>query len=144
MSDRDYYLNNREAIIKRVGAWQARNVEKVRAIKARSRKKVRSEKPYRGAMYCAKARALKKFIKFDLTEDWAKARWTGKCELTGAPFDVANGRPTAFSASLDRIDGSKGYTQDNCRFILWSINRFKSDYDDATMMRIARLLVGVN
>lgn len=144
MADRDYYLKNREAIIKRVGEWQARNIEKVRIIKARSVKKARAAKPYMAAIYSAKARATKKAIPFDITESWAKARWTGKCELTGASFDVAKGRPTAFSTSLDRIDGSKGYTQDNCRFILWSINRFKSDYDDATMMRIARLLVGVN
>lgn len=142
MSARDYYANNRAEIIKRVGEWQKRNPDRVRISKARQRKKVRAEKPYMATLYDAKARARRNGLAFELTESWARERWTGKCELTGALFDrLTGGRPSAFSASLDRIDPTNGYTPDNCRFILWAVNRFKSNYDDATMMRIARLLV---
>jgi len=144
MSKRDYYERNKDAIIKRVGEWQRRNPDKVRAAKAKSRRKARAAKPYMTALYDAKARALRKGLAFDLTETWASERWTGRCELTGAQFEPRRGRPTAYSISLDRIEHTKGYTQDNCRFILWSVNRFKSDYDDQTMLRIARLLVGVH
>lgn len=141
----EYYAKNRAAILKRTAEWQRRNPELVRRNKTKSRKKNRALKPYLQTIYDAKARALRKGFAFELTETWAQERWTGKCELTGAPFIASpDGRPSAFSVSLDRIDGSKGYTQDNCRFILWSVNRFKSNYDDETMMHIARLLVGVN
>jgi len=32
-----------------------------------------------------------------------------------------------FSASIDRVDNSKGYTKDNCHFLLFGLNRAKSD-----------------
>lgn len=140
-----YYEKNREAIIKRVGEWQKRNPDRVRLAKASSRKRSRANKPYMAPLYDAKARALRAGLQFDLTESWAIGRWTGKCELTGAVFErLTGGKPSAFSVSLDRIDPDKGYVKDNCRFILWAVNRFKSNYSDATMMRIAHLLVRAN
>lgn len=142
--NRAYYLANRETIIRRVSEWQKNNPEKVRANKLKSLKKRRELKPYMAAIYEAKSRASRNSLPFDLTHEWAQSKWTGKCELTGAAFEYpSDGKTSPFSPSLDRIDGSKGYTQDNCRFILWAVNRFKSNYDDDTMMRIARLLVGV-
>lgn len=141
---RDRYEKNKDAVIKRVMEWQKRNPDLVRYYKRKAQKKVRASKPYRPALYSAKARALRSGLAFELTEQWAASRWTGKCELTGADFNVLpKGTTSAFSVSIDRIDSAKGYTQDNCRFILWSVNRFKSDYDDAIMMHIARLLVGM-
>lgn len=139
--NRDYYLKNREEIIRRVGEWQKRNPERVKAAKTKSRRLAHERAPYMRVLYDAKARALKKSMAFDLTKEWAAARWTGRCELTGAAFSFNVGKPWAFSLSLDRIDPKRGYTQDNCRFILWAVNRFKSDYDDATMFHIARLLM---
>lgn len=142
---REYYLKNRARMLQKTMEWQRRNPELVKINKTKSRKKARALKPYMQPLYEAKSRASKKELAFDLTENWARERWTGKCELTGADFDLCvGGKPTAFSVSLDRIDPNRGYTQDNCRFILWSVNRFKSNYDDATIMRVARLLVGVH
>ena len=61
-------------------------------------------------------------VPFDLTIEWALERWTGRCEITGLPFEVRKvGGPNPFSPSIDRIIADKGSTQDNCRFVLFGI-----------------------
>jgi hypothetical protein len=88
----------------------------------------------------AKHRAIKRGYEFDLTLAWARDRWTGKCEMTGLPFDWSKPMLHAFSPSLDRIDSGAGYTQRNCRFILQAVNAFKGSSSDGEMLRIARAL----
>ncbi len=46
-----------------------------------------------------------------------------------------------FSPSIDRIDSSKGYTPDNCQFVLWAINVFKGDGTLEEMYEIATALI---
>lgn len=79
---------------------------------------------------------------FDLTNEWAEARWTGCCEITGIPFQM-NGKagPWPFSPSLDKIDPKKGYVQSNSRFILWGCNAIKGVGTDADMFKIAKAIV---
>jgi hypothetical protein len=89
----------------------------------------------------AKSRAVKYGRDYDLTLDWARARWTGKCELTGIEFDWSRGTVHALSPSLDRIDSSVGYLQENCRFILQAVNAFKGAESDERMLSIARALL---
>ncbi len=89
----------------------------------------------------AKSRAVKYGRDYDLTLDWARARWTGKCELTVIEFDWSRGTIHALSPSLDRIDSSIGYTQENCRFILQAINAFKGAESDEMMFTIARAML---
>ena len=36
-----------------------------------------------------------------------------------------------FKASLDRIDPTKGYTEDNVRWVCWAVNQMKSDKTEA-------------
>lgn len=92
----------------------------------------------------AQSRAKREGLDFDLTREWAESRWTGSCELTGIEFvkGGGTGRRSAgpFSPSLDKIDPAKGYVQDNCRFILWAINRFKGRDEDAVMFQIAKAI----
>lgn len=89
----------------------------------------------------AKSRSIKNGHEFDLTLEWAHARWTGKCELSGLPFDWSKPLLHAFSPSIDRINPLKGYTQDNCRFILQAINAFKGSWSDETMFAIASAML---
>jgi len=46
-----------------------------------------------------------------------------------------------YSPSIDRIDNSKAYTPDNCRFVLNCVNSFKHDGTDADIYRIAEALL---
>lgn len=136
--------------------YRAANKEKVRAYQqqhyykdiAKSRAKaLKAAKRYierdlgRNAVNAARLRARKADLEFDLTTEWARDRWTGACEVTGIAFERGARHFGALSPSIDRIDNAKGYIRDNCRFVLWAINRFKGPDTDETMLTIARALV---
>jgi len=101
----------------------------------------RAKRPYLYLIRKAKHRAKTLGLAFDLTNEWAESRWTGRCEMTGAKFKDSNGKRTAYSASIDKIDPKKGYTQDNCRFILVAINTFKGNWTDEVVLEISNLIV---
>jgi len=68
----------------------------------------------------------------------------GKCELTGLPFDFIpskNSFRNLYSPSLDRIDSSKGYTKDNVRIVLSSVNCALGEYTDEEMLPILEAMV---
>lgn len=122
-------------------AYRAKNPERVKK-SARDRAAARREaQPAYTAFCSARVRARSMKVAFDLTREWANTHWTGRCSMTGIEFAKGSGRPTAFSASIDRIEPSFGYTKDNCRFVLWALNRFKGPDTDETMLMIARSLV---
>jgi len=98
-------------------------------------------KPWYLLLAKAKLRCKKSGHEFSLNSEWALARWTGKCELTGIEFDRRKGVTTMRSPSLDRINSALGYVEGNCRFILWGLNRFKGADSDADMRDIARALL---
>lgn len=104
--------------------------------------------PGRAALLCgaAKARAAKKGLPFDLTQDWVADRvGRGVCEATGMAFvlksDTGPGHNlNAHSPSIDRIDHAKGYTQDNCRVVVWIFNRARGAFSDAELIEMARAI----
>lgn len=87
-------------------------------------------------MQAARARSLQNNLEYNLTPEWAEARWTGKCEVCGLSFDL-KGKRQALSPSIDKIDPTRGYTQDNCRFVAWAVNRFKGENSENDMWRVA-------
>ena len=86
--------------------------------------KLRHSKPEGRAsvlLSSCRGRARRNKLEFDLTKKWILERLRGNCELTGIEFNFEEARgPKA--PSVDRIDSTKGYTKDNCRVILWSLN----------------------
>lgn len=115
--------------------------ESSRIVHLKSAKRRRQQSPGLAALAGAKERARKRLREFTLTKQWVAETYTGKCQLTGLPFIVSTGLNNAYSPSIDRIDPAKGYTPDNCRFILWAVNRFKMADTDETMFSIASALV---
>ncbi len=103
----------------------------------------RQQKPlWVTCLYNTRSMAKRKNRTFALTPAWAAARWTGKCELTGLKFERAGqSGPVPRSPSIDRVDSTKGYTPDNCRFILAAVNAFRLNGSDAQMYRIANALL---
>lgn len=95
-------------------------------------------KPWLYLLKSRKSHAKLRGLTFNLTNEWASARWTGRCEITGLEFvkNVAKG-PHPFSPSLDRIEADIGYTQNNSRFILWGCNAIKGVGTDSDMYEIA-------
>ena len=106
------------------------------------RAKLLRTRPWRYLLVSRRNDAKLKGITFELTDEWARRRWTGQCEITGIEFRINGKRgPFPFSPSLDRIDPQQGYTQNNCRFILWGCNALKGTGTDADMTEIAKAII---
>jgi hypothetical protein len=129
--------------------WLRKNKEKANAYgrtyyKHYVQKKMTAQ-PWSTLLVGAKQRAKNKKLAFNLTPEWAASRWTGYCEITGLPFSEPSKRVghknRNMSPSIDRIIPAGGYTQNNCRIILWAVNCFKRDSSDAEMLKIAKALV---
>lgn len=138
--DKKFMERKREINRLYMAARRARDPE----VRRRAREAIRDKRLQFTAKFLirsAKSRAAKKGIEFDLTLEWANDRWTGKCELSGIEFRQSTGRQNPYSPSIDRIDGSKGYIQGNCRFILSAINYLKANGTDEQMFHIASELI---
>ena len=90
----------------------------------------------------AQARATLKSMDFDLTRDWMLEQFNnqdGRCAYSNVPMDVKNKGP--LSASLDRIDSTKGYTQENCQLVTTFIQRCKYNYSEEEFIDLLMLTV---
>lgn len=134
-------LKNAEAIKQQSAEWRARNREHLKERSALLYYQTREKTPWKAIVRSAFRRAMEKGLEFNLTVEWAKARWTGFCEVTGIPFVLTNTKSGFYSPSIDRIEASKGYTQNNCRFALFSVNSFKGPGTDEDMRYVAQFLL---
>ena len=120
-----------------------------------------SYKKFQGIKYKCK----KDNIPFDLTLRWiAKRIKNGKCEATGIEFSqedreirvgyspgipkedylnkkIEYERPSPWTPSVDRIDSTRGYTQDNCWIVCWAFNRAKAENDVSILVKLAEHIV---
>lgn len=91
----------------------------------------------------AKARGIEHALtKEDL--DAMFQRSNGCCELTGIEFDyrlIPGHRMRAWIPSVDRIDSSKGYVQNNCRLICACVNSALNEFGETLLIEIARGLL---
>jgi hypothetical protein len=68
-------------------------------------------------------------LEFNLTPKWVKEKLDrGICELTGIPFDMEEEGRQWSTPSLDQIDAGKGYTMDNTRLVLFSVNSMMGNW----------------
>lgn len=122
--NKEKYQNNPGIYQVASARWREANAaDLVEKRKIQYLKRKREEREV-SALIGARNRAKQKGMEFDLTKEWVKARSTN-CELSGLPFrpeyDGVHSR-NPFAPSVDRIDSSRGYTQDNCRVILYCLN----------------------
>jgi hypothetical protein len=72
---------------------------------------------------------------------WVRERLErGACELSGLPFKLERGGRTGnpFGPSIDRIDCTKPYTEENCRVIVWALNAAFAEWGEDEFRLIAR------
>ncbi len=132
---------NAAAIKEQSAEWRERNRENLRDRAQIFHYQTRAKTPWKHILRSRFRDALKRGIPFELTPEWAAKRWTGCCELSGVPFDLTRTVVGFYSPSIDRIEPAKGYLPNNCRFVLFSVNGFKSVGNDADVIKVARAII---
>lgn len=124
--------------------WVAKNRRRMIAHQIRYNHDEMRRYPWRSMVRSTRKRAAKEGIPHALDFAWAEKRWTGRCEITGIPFALPEeryGRKNRnLFPSIDKIDPSRGYMPDNCRFVLFAVNVFKGDSTDEQMFEIANAI----
>lgn len=82
-----------------------------------------------------KARAKKLGLEHDL--ELSDIVIPKHCPLLGVELILSQGKPSANSASVDRIDSTKGYTKDNIQIISYKANAMKSNASREELQRFA-------
>jgi hypothetical protein len=93
-----------------------------------------------------KKRAEKMDKEFSITIeelDSLLIKQNNQCALTGLTIKIGNTREET-TASVDRIDSSKGYIKDNIQFLHKDINFMKLDYNQTQFIEYCRLVANHN
>ena len=83
--------------------------------------------------------ATKRNLSFDITPQQINdlyIKQDKKCALTGWPIILGSRKRKEDTASLDRIDGSKGYSIDNVQWVNREINRLKNNWSDSRFIEL--------
>jgi hypothetical protein len=97
--------------------------------------------------YCILSRAAGKrggrVIPFDLTIEYAWdlfLQQERKCALTGMSIGFGEKNADGRTASLDRIDSSKGYIESNVQWVHKDVNRMKSAFPQDYYIQVCKLV----
>lgn len=98
-----------------------------------------------------KSNSIKRGLVFDLDIDYLwelYLKQNKKCKITGVDITIINkninNNYILNTASLDRIDSSKGYEKDNVRWVHKIINSIKSDMSDDELIFLSHLISKAN
>jgi|WetSurMetagenome_2_1015567.scaffolds.fasta_scaffold627423_1 hypothetical protein len=114
-----YDKNNRPINNNKLSTWRKRNPEKALL---------------KGSRASAKRRGL------DYNLDLEDIVIPEFCPVLGIKLVINDNRPKDNSATIDRIDNSKGYIKGNVQVISWRANRGKSDLDATEHLKIAEYI----
>lgn len=97
------------------------------------------------AMYlrnCCKQRAKVRNMEFNLSKEVIieKLRY-GRCEVTGIVFQLGTLSNNPYSPSIDRVDNTGGYTDDNIQLVCAMYNFCKNEYTDDQVKEFIRIAV---
>jgi len=100
-----------------------------------------------GGSYWSKiiSRAKERGINFELSAEYAWNLYlvqNKKCALSGIPISFSEVyREYSNTASLDRIDSSKGYIEGNVQWVHKHINQMKLNHDESYFISLCRMIV---
>ena len=82
--------------------------------------------------------AINRSLEWDLSFEDFSLLFEGKCTLTGWDINVNHPKITA---SLDRIDSTKGYKKDNVQWVHVMVNMCKNKYDEKKFVEMCCAVV---
>lgn len=126
---------NRQACKK----WYRNNLEKAK----RTRQEYATEDWGRYIIREVQRRAKRKGLECTITAEWLNRKLEPLvCEATGLDI-VWNGptRGNPWAPSVDRIDSSKGYTEENTQVTCWVYNSAKGNWSGDILSIIAHAIV---
>lgn len=80
----------------------------------------------------------------DITAAYLEQLWEaqqGCCAVSGLLLSRKREPLSPFTASLDRIDNSKGYLMGNVRWVVYGVNALKGTGSDSDLIKIAQSIV---
>lgn len=96
-------------------------------------------------MTAAKTRAKDKNIEFSLKREWIERNLEPMvCQATRSPLTLEIDKTvqhSPFRPSIERVDNSKGYTEDNCLIVCVIYNKCKSDCHHNDVLKMASYLI---
>lgn len=108
-----YYQNNKEQI-----------KEKSKLQKER----LKIENPFKALLWNIRKSANKRGLECNITEEYLKSIYTDICPVLNIPIKLlVNTKISYDSASIDRLDNSKGYVEGNIVFMSYRANELKRD-----------------
>lgn len=134
--NRKYKEKNKEHVQQLMSVWNEKNFSR-RQEKARQYKKEYPEKIMLGQ---ARIRARDKGLAFNLTEEFLRGLIvaTKVCPVFGTrlSYGESRGKQLPDSASLDRVDPTRGYIENSVRIISWRANEIKKDASKEELRQI--------
>jgi hypothetical protein len=94
----------------------------------------------------AKLRNIELSISIDYIQELLEQQ-DYKCALTGIPIKMARNHDKKYTtyseqtASLDRIDSSKGYIEGNVQWVHKDVNNMKQDLSETRLIELCKLIV---
>jgi len=99
---------------------------------------------FKNICHNSRKRAKQKGMEFNLSPEWILEeydRMGGRCAVTGLYFNLKNDeryQKNPLFPSVDRIDSSGDYTQDNCRLVCVCANYAMNEWGEWTLFDMAR------
>lgn len=87
----------------------------------------RKNNPFLHRCTRAKNRAKGLGVPFDLTSEYLREIWTGKCPVLNVDLNLVTDRSDEYAAELDRFDPELGYVKGNVHWLSRKANRIKNN-----------------
>lgn len=110
-----------------------------RSLKHREKSRAENPKKYTAMQMAGSCKKRAKVIFKDCNVDsnYILSIMPDKCPILGVELRYGGGEKSPYSASLDRIDSSKGYVVGNVQIVSLRANLMKSDATQSEMLRFA-------
>jgi 5-methylthioribose kinase len=138
----NYYQENKEKLLLKRKEWRENNKERVKTVGKEYRERTkekskawRDDNKDRLYFLSLKSRAIKKGLEFNLEEKDVIA--VDHCPVFGVELVRSLLKPAWNSASVDRIDNTKGYVKGNTQVMSYLANSMKRDATDEQLILFA-------